>query len=129
MRSSGHGWRSAGAECPVILLGMLSLLSALRPRQWSKNLMVLVGLAFSGKACQTDTATAALITTGLFCLVSSAIYLINDVLDRERDRAQGRGALRGAAIGGRGAVLYRKNPNKKTFLRSPQWVFRARFFV
>ncbi len=78
---------------------MPPLLSALRPRQWSKNLVVLVGAAFSGKALEPDTAQAALATTGLFCLISSAIYLINDLLDRERDRAHPNKRFRAIAAG------------------------------
>lgn len=58
----------------------------LRPQQWIKNGIVLTGLIFSGNAANPDSVIAALIATGLFCLLSSTIYIINDLADAEADR-------------------------------------------
>jgi 4-hydroxybenzoate polyprenyltransferase len=66
---------------------MPPLLRALRIRQWTKNLVVFAGLAFSGQAGENDTILKALLAFAAFCAASSAVYLLNDVLDRERDRA------------------------------------------
>ncbi len=69
------------------------LLRALRPHQWSKNLFVLAALAFALADRTQELHTgweqigAVLAAFLAFCLGSSAIYLVNDVLDVESDRA------------------------------------------
>ena len=63
-----------------------NLLLALRPGQWTKNLVVFAGLIFGQKLlipADVATATAAV---GLFCLWSGVVYLINDIQDRDADR-------------------------------------------
>lgn len=59
---------------------------AMRPRQWTKNLFLYAGLVFSKNAFEFNmllTVTAAFI---LFCLLSGGIYLINDIVDIDKDR-------------------------------------------
>jgi len=57
-----------------------------RPHQWVKNAFVLPGLIFGHALGDADKVAAALIATFAFCLMSSAVYALNDVFDRERDR-------------------------------------------
>jgi 4-hydroxybenzoate polyprenyltransferase len=57
-----------------------------RPQQWSKNVVVLAGVMFSGEASDPAQVLRALIATFAFCLVSSAIYVFNDWHDRAEDR-------------------------------------------
>jgi 4-hydroxybenzoate polyprenyltransferase len=64
----------------------INLLRALRPSQWTKNLIVFAALIF-GQRLFTPAATMRAIGAFLaFCALSSAIYLVNDVIDREQDR-------------------------------------------
>ena len=69
---------------------MMALIEGMRPRQWVKNAVVPAALLFAlGDQSQTIDATAigrAAIAFALFCLASSAVYLLNDVKDRELDR-------------------------------------------
>lgn len=65
---------------------MPPLLRALRVRQWTKNLVVFAGLAFSGTASDSGTLLRAAAAFAAFCAASSATYLVNDLLDRGRDR-------------------------------------------
>jgi len=60
--------------------------AALRPRQWTKNAFVLAALVFAQKASDPAAASRAALAFAVFCLVSSAAYLVNDVADREVDR-------------------------------------------
>ena len=62
-------------------------LTAARPRQWAKNLVVFAGLLFTGNAAHPHELLAALAGFAVFCLFSSVGYLINDVLDADKDRA------------------------------------------
>ncbi len=78
---------------------MSPLLKALRPRQWTKNLVVFAGLAFSGQALDFEIASRAAIAFALFCAASSGVYLFNDLLDRERDRLHPVKRLRAIASG------------------------------
>jgi 4-hydroxybenzoate polyprenyltransferase len=57
-----------------------------RPRQWVKNGFVLPGLIFGHALGEPDKVAAALTATAAFCLMSSAVYAMNDCFDRERDR-------------------------------------------
>lgn len=63
-----------------------ALLKALRPRQWTKNIFVFAALVFDGKLFHLTDFLRTLAGFGLFCLLSSAVYLINDILDVEADR-------------------------------------------
>ena len=74
------------------------LVISLRPRQWIKNLFVFAGLIFSHKLFTGD-AWRALEAFVIFCALSGAVYLVNDVADRERDRAHPRKRLRPIASG------------------------------
>src|SRR5689334_18596040 len=64
---------------------MSGLLESLRLRQWPKNLVVLAGVVFSGQLSERSSAIAAVAGLAVFCLLSSAIYLVNDVIDRQVD--------------------------------------------
>ena len=64
----------------------MPLITALRPQEWIKNLLVFAGLLFSGQLDEGDQILAATLTFIAFCGISSAGYLLNDLLDREHDR-------------------------------------------
>lgn len=59
---------------------------SLRPLQWVKNLFVLAPLVFAHRADDPVTLGRALAAFALFCAAASAIYLVNDLGDREADR-------------------------------------------
>jgi 4-hydroxybenzoate polyprenyltransferase len=73
-------------ELPQRRSPVRAALVAMRPRQWSKNLLVFAGLVFAaqlGDASRWLEACAAFVA---YCAISSAAYLLNDVRDREDDR-------------------------------------------
>ena len=63
-----------------------ALFKAMRPKQWAKNVFIFAGLFFDGRVFDLHRLLASMVAFVLFCLVSSAIYLINDLADIERDR-------------------------------------------
>jgi len=63
------------------------MLVAIRPRQWTKNLLVVAPLLPAVPLLTTDALLGAAIAFGMFCLLSSGVYLLNDVRDAEADRA------------------------------------------
>lgn len=63
-----------------------SLWRAIRPQQWGKNLFVLAPLLFSQNLFVAAAGGRALAACLCFCLLSSAVYLFNDIKDREQDR-------------------------------------------
>ncbi len=66
---------------------MLSaLIKSMRPRQWSKNVFVLAAVVFDKKLLNPEAVSKSLAGMILFCLISSSVYLINDILDVESDR-------------------------------------------
>ena len=65
---------------------MTALLAALRPQQWSKNLLVFAGILFAAEYDEPGKWGAALAAFVAYCAASSAGYLLNDVLDAEQDR-------------------------------------------
>lgn len=62
------------------------LLEAARPQQWIKNLLLLAPLLFAKKLKDGTKVEEALAAFGIFCALSTGIYLLNDLADRERDR-------------------------------------------
>jgi 4-hydroxybenzoate polyprenyltransferase len=65
--------------------GTAALVEALRPRQWTKNVFVFAGLVFSGRLFELASVLRELAAFAVFCAAASAVYLANDVADRERD--------------------------------------------
>lgn len=63
-----------------------SFIKAGRPRQWVKNVLVAAGPLAAGTLTQTDDLIAVGVAFVAFCCASSAVYFVNDVLDRESDR-------------------------------------------
>lgn len=62
-----------------------ALLKTMRPRQWTKNVFIFAALVFDGKLFYLTDSLRTLAGFGLFCLISSAVYIINDLLDVESD--------------------------------------------
>jgi 4-hydroxybenzoate polyprenyltransferase len=75
-----------------------AIVVSMRPRQWVKNLFVFAGLVFAQRLF-TGAAWTALAAFAIFCGLSGAIYLINDVADRDRDRLDPRKRTRPIAAG------------------------------
>lgn len=64
----------------------VSVLLSLRPHQWTKNLIVFAGLLFGERLLDEWSVVRASVAFGVFCLLSSTVYLVNDLRDREVDR-------------------------------------------
>ena len=58
----------------------------MRPEQWTKNLLVFAGVIFSMELFQLRAVGLSLAAFGVFCALSSVVYLVNDIMDREVDR-------------------------------------------
>jgi 4-hydroxybenzoate polyprenyltransferase len=63
-----------------------ALLKTMRPRQWTKNAFIFGAIVFDGKLFHLTDFLHTLAGFGLFCLISSAVYVFNDLLDLEADR-------------------------------------------
>jgi decaprenyl-phosphate phosphoribosyltransferase len=68
-------------------LPLVGLLRLARPKQWIKNTFVLAPLVFAREFTHPESVANALIAFGLFCIASSASYILNDIHDIERDRS------------------------------------------
>lgn len=79
--------------------GLLNLLVALRPGQWTKNLLVFAGLIFGRRLFDATAVFRAGAAFVMFCGLSSVIYLLNDVVDRKSDRLHPLKARRPIASG------------------------------
>lgn len=63
-----------------------AFIGAMRPIQWVKNVFVLAPLVFGLRLTDPGSLMLAAIAFGLFCLVSSAVYFLNDLSDRDADQ-------------------------------------------
>ena len=64
----------------------IALVKLARPVQWLKNGVVLAALIFGGEISHLGTVETALIAMAIFCLLSSSVYTLNDLVDREKDK-------------------------------------------
>lgn len=78
---------------------MLKLTTAMRPKQWLKNLLVFAVPLAAGKIVDLEVMTDAFIAFVVFTLSASAVYLVNDVLDAEKDRLHPMKSMRPIAAG------------------------------
>ena len=62
------------------------LIISMRPKQWYKNILLFVGIVFSANVLNASMWIDVVLAFVFFCLLSSGEYLINDVIDRARDR-------------------------------------------
>ena len=65
---------------------IVHLLKAMRPRQWTKNVVIFAALVFDRKLGVPEFLLPVLAGFGLLCMLASSIYLINDLADIEQDR-------------------------------------------
>jgi 4-hydroxybenzoate polyprenyltransferase len=77
----------------------IDLLRLMRPHQWVKNAFVFTGLMFGHAWHDPGLVIKVLLAFGGFCLVSSAVYVFNDMVDREQDRCHPKKCLRPLASG------------------------------
>jgi 4-hydroxybenzoate polyprenyltransferase len=115
--------QTAGPPAPLARSTLTLLFISLRPEQWTKNVIVFAAALFGGRLLELDALKIALATFLIFCALSSAVYLFNDLADREADKRHplkrsrpiASGALRPAhavafgialAVGGTGAALW-----------------------
>jgi 4-hydroxybenzoate polyprenyltransferase len=78
---------------------LVQLLRSLRPRQWTKNLVLFAAPIFARRAEDPRLLLHAVLGFCVFCLLSGTVYLFNDLKDRERDRSHPRKRLRPIASG------------------------------
>lgn len=77
----------------------VALVAALRPRQWLKNVLVFAAPLAAGSIFELDVLIPSLLAFVVFCLMSSATYLINDIKDVDADRAHPTKQFRPIAAG------------------------------
>ena len=77
----------------------ISLFKSLRPRQWTKNAFVFAALVFDQQLTNIDSSMRILAGAGLFCILSSCVYIFNDIADVEADRKHPKKCKRPIASG------------------------------
>jgi 4-hydroxybenzoate polyprenyltransferase len=107
-----------------------ALLVSLRPHQWTKNLVVLAALAFSKHLFDGDAVVRAGGALAIFCGLSGAVYLVNDLADLERDRIHPLKRSRPIASGALGVPAARAAAAGLVALGLPAaWVLGPGFFL
>jgi 4-hydroxybenzoate polyprenyltransferase len=74
------------SRCEARPSALALLAASLRPEQWTKNLLLFAGLIFGGRLLDPGAVGAAIAAFAIFCALSGAMYIVNDVWDREADR-------------------------------------------
>ena len=85
------------------------LVQEMRPRQWTKNLIVFAALIFSKNLLHPELLLQSALACGVFCLLSGIVYTINDLVDIEADRRHAekrRRPLASGALPVRTAVIW-----------------------
>lgn len=82
-----------------MIINIKNLIISMRPKQWIKNLFIFSALIFVKEFTDVNKILLTLKAFGLFCLASSAIYLINDIVDAEQDRRHSFKKMRPLAAG------------------------------
>ena len=78
---------------------IVASIRALRPKQWTKNGVLLVPLLFAKSIFAQGLAMRALLGVGIFSLLASGVYVVNDWFDREKDKLHPKKRLRPIAAG------------------------------
>jgi 4-hydroxybenzoate polyprenyltransferase len=88
----------AGSTAAIRQTGVLAtgiaLVKTMRPKQWTKNVVIFAPLIFDEKLFQPALFGRTLLAFALFCLISSTVYIINDLVDIEKDRQHPKKRLR-----------------------------------
>jgi len=95
---SKTGSTAATRQTGVLTTGM-ALLKTMRPKQWTKNVVVFAPLVFDEKLFQPALLGRTALAFALFCLISSTVYIINDLVDIDKDRQHPKKRLRPLAAG------------------------------
>jgi len=97
--------RNAARSAPVLRAfpsranTLKAVVRAVRPHQWAKNVLILVPLFAAHVAGDPRALTAALLAVVAFCFCASSVYVLNDLLDLQADRAHARKSKRPFASG------------------------------
>ena len=78
---------------------MLKFIQTIRPRQWIKNFFCFAPILFAGQLLNRELFGKNLIAFLAFCAVSSSVYIINDIVDREADKVHKKKRFRPIASG------------------------------
>ncbi|MBK8554013.1 MAG: UbiA prenyltransferase family protein [Ignavibacteria bacterium] len=78
---------------------ILKFIELIRPKQWIKNLFVFAPILFAGQLLNFPLLFQSIIAFFAFCGVSSSVYVLNDIIDVESDRAHKKKRYRPIAAG------------------------------
>ncbi|MEM7539508.1 MAG: decaprenyl-phosphate phosphoribosyltransferase [Chloroflexota bacterium] len=78
----------------TFVTNLRGLFRTMRPHQWTKNVVVYIALVFDGKLFQLDAFLQTTLVAFSFCLIASCVYIMNDLVDIEKDRQHPRKRLR-----------------------------------
>jgi 4-hydroxybenzoate polyprenyltransferase len=78
---------------------LIGLIKTMRPNQWAKNIFVFAPLVFDRKLLGVNYLIQTIIGFVLLCVVSGTVYIINDVVDAEKDRRHPKKSKRPIASG------------------------------
>lgn len=85
---------TSNTDTIMVSSNLRGLLKTMRLRQWTKNAFVLAGLVFDGKLLMPEYLLKTILVTFCFCLASSSVYLLNDLVDINKDREHPKKRLR-----------------------------------
>lgn len=81
------------------------LLKTMRPKQWTKNMVIFAGIIFAQKIFMETYVLKTVFAFAIFCVLSGSVYIINDIIDIEKDRAHPHKRYRPLAFGQLNASL------------------------
>ncbi len=70
----------------TVMQVFMGLVRTMRPRQWTKNAVIFAGLVFDAQLFKFDSLARVALAFFLWCLVAGSIYIINDLIDIDKDR-------------------------------------------